>query len=296
MIFKRRPVGPVRRAQRTLLFLSPWLITFAVFWLYPLIFSLILSFCDYNVFHPDVFRFVGFKNYLRLFSDPEFYQAFKNTLIFVLGTTPVTTVLALALALLVNSVAKGTQFFRSAFFLPSIISIVVTATIFKSFYSPVGMLNRILEFFSLPGHAWLIEKGLALPAIMFMNIWAYTGYYMVLYLAALKAVPGQLYEAADVDGASDWQKFRYITLPQIHYMTIFILIVNSIRTWQVFPEIFTLTRGGPVGTTNSIVHLLYESAFRYHEMGYASALAYILLFIIMIFSIIQMKMLSGRKT
>ena len=286
MIFKRRPVGPVQRAQRTFLFLSPWLITFAVFWLYPLIFSLILSFCDYNVFHPDVFRFVGFKNYLRLFSDPEFYQAFKNTLIFVLGSTPITTVLALTLALLVNSVAKGSQFFRSAFFLPSIISIVVTATIFKSFYSPVGMLNRILEIFSLPGHAWLVEKGLALPAVMFMNIWAYTGYYMVLYLAALKAVPKQLYEAADVDGATDWQKFRYITLPQIHYMTIFILIVNSIRTWQVFPEIFTLTQGGPVGTTNSIVHLLYESAFRYHEMGYASALAYILLFIIM---------LSGRK-
>jgi multiple sugar transport system permease protein len=295
LIFKRRPVGPVQRAQRTFLFLSPWLITFAVFWLYPLIFSLILSFCDYNVFHPDVFRFVGFKNYLRLFSDPEFYQAFKNTLIFVLGSTPVTTILALTLALLVNSVAKGTQFFRSAFFLPSIISIVVTATIFKSFYSPVGMLNRILEIFSLPGHAWLVEKGLALPAIMFMNIWAYTGYYMVLYLAALKAVPKQLYEAADVDGATDWQKFRYITLPQIHYMTIFILIVNSIRTWQVFPEIFTLTRGGPVGTTNSIVHLLYESAFRYHEMGYASALAYILLFIIMLFSVVQMKLLSGRK-
>jgi multiple sugar transport system permease protein len=295
LIFKRRPVGPVQRAQRTFLFLSPWLITFAVFWLYPLIFSLILSFCDYNVFHPYVFRFVGFKNYLRLFSDPEFYQAFKNTLIFVLGSTPVTTILALTLALLVNSVAKGTQFFRSAFFLPSIISIVVTATIFKSFYSPVGMLNRILEIFSLPGHAWLVEKGLALPAIMFMNIWAYTGYYMVLYLAALKAVPKQLYEAADVDGATDWQKFRYITLPQIHYMTIFILIVNSIRTWQVFPEIFTLTRGGPVGTTNSIVHLLYESAFRYHEMGYASALAYILLFIIMLFSVVQMKLLSGRK-
>jgi multiple sugar transport system permease protein len=213
----------------------------------------------------------------------------------VLGSTPVTTILALTLALLVNSVAKGTQFFRSAFFLPSIISIVVTATIFKSFYSPVGMLNRILEIFSLPGHAWLVEKGLALPAIMFMNIWAYTGYYMVLYLAALKAVPKQLYEAADVDGATDWQKFRYITLPQIHYMTIFILIVNSIRTWQVFPEIFTLTRGGPVGTTNSIVHLLYESAFRYHEMGYASALAYILLFIIMLFSVVQMKLLSGRK-
>jgi multiple sugar transport system permease protein len=130
---------------------------------------------------------------------------------------------------------------------------------------------------------------------MFMNIWAYTGYYMVLYLAALKAVPRQYYEAAEVDGATDWQQFRYITLPQIHYMTIFILTVNTIRSWQVFPEIFTLTKGGPVGTTNSLVHLLYESAFRFHEMGYASALSYILLLIIMIFSLLQMKILSGRK-
>ncbi len=238
---------------------------------------------------------MGLNNYLRLLGDRDFLMAFRNTLIFVVGTTPVTTVLALALALMINSVYKGSEFFRSVFFLPSIISIIVTATIFKSIYAPVGALNRILEFFSLPGHAWLVEKGLALPAIMVMNIWAYTGYYMVLYLAALKAVPRTYYEAAEVDGASDWQQFRYITLPQIHYMTIFILTVNTIRSWQVFPEIFTLTKGGPVGTTNSLVHLLYESAFRYHEMGYASALSYVLLAIIMIFSLLQMRILSGRK-
>lgn len=295
MIPLRAKPGPIRRDQKTLIFLLPWLITFAVFWFYPLVFSLILSFCDYDVFHPAVFRFVGLSNYLRLFADSEFLMAFRNTLFFVVGTTPVTTVLALALALMINSVAKGSQIFRSVFFLPSIISIVVTATIFKSIYAPVGLLNRILEFFSLPGQAWLVEKGLALPAIMVMNIWAFTGYYMVLYLAALKAVPRQYYEAAEVDGATDWQQFRYITLPQIHYMTIFILTVNTIRSWQVFPEIFTLTKGGPVGTTNSLVHQLYESAFRYHEMGYASALSYVLLFIIMAFSIIQMKILSGRK-
>ncbi len=254
-----------------------------------------MSFCDYDVFHPAVFRFVGLKNYARLLGDPDFLMAFRNTLFFVVGTTPVTTVLALGLALLINSVSRGSQFFRSVFFLPSIISIVVTATIFKSIYAPVGMLNRILEFFSLPGQAWLVDKGLALPAIMLMNIWAFTGYYMVLFLAALKAVPRQFYEAAEVDGATDWQMFRYITLPQIHYMTIFVLTINTIRSWQVFPEIFTLTKGGPVGTTNSLVHLLYESAFRFHEMGYASALSYVLLFIIMTFSLLQMKLLTRRK-
>ncbi|MEW6712080.1 MAG: sugar ABC transporter permease [Candidatus Riflebacteria bacterium] len=265
-----------------------------VFWLYPLVYALLMSFCDFNAFHPDLFRFVGFANYLRLLHDPEFIQAFKNTLIFVVGTTPVTTILALALALMINRVCCGTGFFRSVFFLPSIVSIVVTATIFKSIYAPVGILNRILEFFSIPGHAWLVEKGLALPAIMMMSIWSFTGYYMVLYLAALKAVPRQYYEAAEVDGASDWQQFRYITLPQIRYMTIFILVMNTIRSWQVFPEIFTLTRGGPVGSTNTIVHLLYDTAFRYHQMGYASAMSYVLLFIVLALSVVQMRILGRR--
>jgi multiple sugar transport system permease protein len=117
---------------------------------------------------------------------------------------------------------------------------------------------------------------------------------MVLYLAALKAVPRQLYEAAEVDGATEWQQFRYVTLPQIHYMTIFILTVNTIRSWQVFPEVFTLTSGGPVGRTNTLVHHLYETAFRYHEMGYSAAISYVLLAIIMIFSLVQMYVLQGR--
>lgn len=294
MIGKTRRIGPIEKSQQVLLFLSPWLLTFAVFWLYPLVFSLILSFCDYDVFHPAMFSFAGFKNYWRLLGDGDFMQSFANTLIFVVGTTPVTTLLALALALMVNNVSRGSGIFRSIFFLPSIISIVVTATIFKSMYSPIGALNRFLAIFGLPGQAWLIEKNLAMPAIMLMNIWAYTGYYMILYLAALKAVPRQLYEAAEVDGADEWQQFRYITLPQIHYMTIFILVVNTIRSWQVFPEVFTLTRGGPVGSTNTMVHHLYETAFRYHEMGYASAISYVLLAIILVFSLLQMYVLQGK--
>ena len=180
----------------------PWLLTLAVFWIYPLVFSLVLSFSDYDVFHPELFSFVGFENYARLIKDSGFRQALFNTFIFVVGTTPVTTVLALILALMINSVRRGNQVFRSVFFLPSIVSIVVTASIFKSIYSPMGLLNRVIELFGLTGHGWLVEKSFAMPAIMMMNIWAYTGYYMVLYLAALTAVPKQLYEAAEVDGAT----------------------------------------------------------------------------------------------
>ena len=287
--------SPIERGQRTLLFLSPWLLTFLIFWLYPLFFSFILSFCSYDAFHPALFKFAGLQNYARLLGDRDFTGAFLNTLVFVVATTPVTTVLALALALLVNSLKRGSQFFRSVFFLPSIISIVVTATIFKSVYAPVGILNRLLAVFGIPAQAWLVDSDLAMPAIIVMNIWVYTGYYMVLYLAALKAVPGELYEAADVDGASDWQQFFHITLPQISYMTIFILTVNTIRNWQIFSEIFTLTRGGPVGSTDTLVHHLYETAFRYHEMGYASAMAFVLLVVILVFSLLQMRAMQAVR-
>lgn len=291
-----RPAGfGGREGQKAMLFLSPWLITFAVFWLYPLLFSLILSFSHYDVFQPEVFSPAGLTNYTRLFTDTDFRQSFFNTLLFVVCTTPVMAGMALVLALMVNNLRRGSAVFRSVFFLPSIISIVVTATVFKSFYSPVGMLNRIIALMGFTGRAWLIEKNLALPAVMLMNIWAFTGYYMVLYLAALKAVPRQLYEAAEVDGATDWQQFRYITLPQIHYMTIFIFTVNTIRSWQVFPEIFTLTRGGPVGSTNTLVHHLYETAFRYHEMGYASAVSFVLLTVILVFSVVQMLVLQRKS-
>ena len=275
--------------------MSPWLLTLAVFWIYPLIFSLILSFSDYDVFHPELFSFVGWENYIRLWHDASFRQALFNTFIFVIGTTPVTTVLALVLALMINSVRRGSQVFRSVFFLPSIVSIVVTATIFKSFYSPIGLLNRIVEFLGFSGHGWLVEKAFAMPAIMMMNIWAYTGYYMVLYLAALTAVPKQLYEAAEVDGADEWEQFWYITLPQIKYMTVFVVVINTIRSWQVFPEVFTLTHGGPVGSTDTLVHHLYDTAFRFHDMGYASAISFVLLAIIMVFAIIQMKILQSKK-
>lgn len=286
---------PARKPLFALLLLLPWILTFLVFWLYPLAFSFLLSFCDYDVFHEGAFRWTGLDNFTRLFGDSRFHQAFGNTLFFVLGTTPVTTVLALALALLIERMRAFQTLFRSAFFLPSIISIVVIATIFKSFYAPDGVLNEICAFVGIAPHAWLIETAWAMPAIMAMDIWSSVGYYMVLFLAALKSVPAQLYEAAEVDGAGEWAQFRHITLPQIRGMALFIIVINTIRSWQVFPEIFTLTRGGPLGTTDTLVHRVYEAAFRYHEMGYASAMAWVLFAVIMGLSLIQMRILREKS-
>lgn len=282
------------RPLHALLFLSPWLLTFFVFWLYPLAFSFLLSFCDYDVFHAGAFRWTGFDNFVRLFGDARFRQSFGNTLFFVVGTTPVTTLLALALALLVERVRSLQNLFRSAFFLPSIISMVVIATIFKSFYAPGGFLNAVMAYAGLQKHAWLVETAWAMPAIMAMDVWSSVGYYMVLFLAALKSVPAHLYEAAEVDGAGEWAQFRHITLPQIRGMVLFVVVMNSIRSWQVFPEIFTLTRGGPLGTTDTLVHRVYETAFRYHEMGYASAMAWVLFVVIMAMSLVQMRILREK--
>ncbi|MBF0410459.1 MAG: sugar ABC transporter permease [Candidatus Riflebacteria bacterium] len=272
----------------------PWAVTFIFFWLYPLVFSFFLSFCDYDVFHSENWRFVGLENFSRLFSDAKFAQSFGNTVFFVAGTTPVITLLALLLALLINELKKFEEFFRSAFFLPSIISIVVISTIFKYFYSPHGFLNQMMVFFGFPEQSWLVDPALAMPSIMVMDIWSSIGYYLVLFLAALKSIPVQYFEAAKVDGANSIQTFRHITLPSIKPMILFVLIINTIRAWQVFPEIFTLTRGGPLGTTDTIVHRLYETAFRFHEMGYASAMAYVLFAVIMVLSLIQIKLLGEK--
>lgn len=246
------------------------------------------------MFRAGAFRWTGFDNFVRLLGDARFRQAFGNTLFFVVGTTPVTTILALALALLIERVRSLQGLFRSAFFLPSIISMVVIATIFKSFYAPDGFLNAVVALAGFQKHAWLVETSWAMPAIMAMDVWSSVGYYMVLFLAALKSVPAHLYEAAEVDGAGEWAQFRHITLPQIRGMLLFVIVINIIRGWQVFPEIFTLTRGGPLGTTDTLVHRVYEAAFRYHEMGYASAMAWVLFAVIMALSLIQMHILRER--
>jgi len=273
------------------LFLAPWLTVFALFWLYPLAFSLVLSFCDYNVFHPESWRFTGLGNFLRLATDGRFLQSLSNTLFFALGTTPVTTLFGLFLAVLINNQRIGERLFRSAFFLPSILSVVVISTVFKSIYSIDGLLNESCSWVGISPREWLADPHLALFSIMAMDVWAATGYSMVLLLAALKAIPDQVYQAAEVDGATPWQSFRLITFPLLRPMLLFVVILNTIRSWQVFPEIFTMTRGGPLGTTDTMVHHLYETAFRSHEMGYASAMAYLLLTIIFVLSALQMKAL-----
>jgi multiple sugar transport system permease protein len=277
------------------LFASPWLITFLLFWLFPLLYSFLLGFTDYRLMKP-AYTWIGFDNYIRLFSDADFLEALKNTFIFVLGTIPVTTVIALALALLIERNFKGRTLFRSGFFLPSITSMVVIALIFTNLYSRGGYLYLLAELIGLspPEHGFLLSHKTSLFAIMAMDVWMSVGYYMLIFLAGLKSIPKELYEAAEIAGAGFFKKLRHITLPLLKPVALFIVVINTIKSFQVFVEIFVMTKGRYGSST--AVFFVYESGLTRFEFGYASAAAYILFLIIAGFSLAQFLMFKRGRT
>jgi multiple sugar transport system permease protein len=275
------------------LFVSPWFITLLIFWLFPLLYSLYLGFTDYKLLSPS-YSWVGFQNFVALFSDQDFLQSLKNTFIFVVGTIPVTTVISLLLALLIDKKFPGRTIFRSGYFMPSITSMVVIALIFTNLYSRGGYIYLLAEMVGLspPDNGFLLSNKTALFSVMAMDVWMSVGYYMLLFLAGLKSIPKELYEAAEVAGASAWRKFVSITLPLLKPVMLFIIVINTIKSFQVFVEIFVMTKGRYGSST--AVYFIYEIGLNRFEFGYASAAAYILFFIIALFSIIQFGLLRQR--
>ncbi|MEW5795435.1 MAG: sugar ABC transporter permease [Candidatus Zixiibacteriota bacterium] len=275
---------------------SPWTVTFALFWAFPVLYSLAMSFTDYGLLS-GASNWIGLPNYQELFADPDFLGALKNTFVFVLGTIPVTTVLALAMALLVNRQFRGRAFFRSAFFLPSITSMVVIALVFTNLLSRGGYIALLAEMagFSPPEHGFLYSDSTALYAIMAMDVWMSVGYYMLIFLAGLKSIPDELYEAAEIAGAGPVRTFFSVTLPLLRPVALFVIVINSIKSFQVFVEIFVMTKGK--FDTSTGVYFIYEqgltTAFR---LGYASAAAYVLFVIIGLFSIPQFLLMRRRST
>ncbi len=279
----------------TLILLSPWIVLFSVFGIFPIIFSLYMSFTNYTGLSPH-FNFVGLSNYVKAFSDEVFLIALKNTFVFVIGTIPFTTTIALFFAILINSrFLPLKDLFKAGFFLPSVISMVVISTIWLYLYSADGFFNKMVALLGFePLHtSWLASPKTALLSIMIMDVWAAIGYYTILFLAGLQSIPGELYEAASIDGATRKDAFFKITLPLLKPTLFFVIALNTIRSFQIFSEIFTMTGGGPANATQTVVHYLYITGFRRFEMGYASAIAYILVFIIMIFTLIQKRVLRS---
>ncbi|TMQ67026.1 MAG: sugar ABC transporter permease [Candidatus Eisenbacteria bacterium] len=272
--------------------LAPWGLCFAVFGVFPLAYSLILSFLSYNPLRPDLVRWVGLDNYARALASPAFWHALRTTAIFVAGTLPVTLVLAYTVAALLARARRGEGFFRAAIFFPATLSMVVISLVFKSLYAEEGLLNGWLGVLGLPHIHWLLDVRLALPSIMAMDVWASVGYYAILILAARKTLPGEQLEAARLEGISPLLIERKIVLPHLRPVLLFVVLLNTIRAFQIFIEPFVLTRGGPLESTLTLVYHIYERAFYHFEMGYASALAFLLLLLVGLILAVQRRLLG----
>jgi multiple sugar transport system permease protein len=274
------------------LFISAPVLGFLLFAFIPITYSVYVSFTKFDVFNPPTFN--GLENYNKLlFEDPLFWKTMFNTFYAALGI-PIGMVVALGIATALNQKIVGINIFRTAFFLPTISSIVAMTLLWKwIFNSDFGLLNHLLSYVGIQGPAWLHDETWAMPAMIIQGVWGGLGFNMVLYLAALQGVPSSLYEAADIDGANGWQKFRYITIPGISPTTLFILITSIIGALQDFPRFLLMTEGGPNFSTTTIVLYLFNNAFRYLDMGYASAMAWILGIVIMAITLINFKLSKG---
>jgi multiple sugar transport system permease protein len=270
----------------------PAFVSATVFLYIPMIFSGFWSFTKYNGLLPP--QWVGLENYRALFHDERFLKALWNTVLFVILGMGIGPILGLITALLLNQKVRGRGFFRAAYFLPVMTSLVVVATIWKILLQDNGIINEIVGFFGLPGHAWLNDTTTALPAVVVTSIWQGFGFETVVFLAALQSIPGDYYDAALVDGASAWQRFRHVTLPALRPTVMFVYIIGIIGSFQVFDQIFVMTNGGPIDSTRTLVFDLYD---RFHQLklGEASAVAYVLLIILATLSYIQIRVFEERS-
>jgi ABC-type sugar transport system permease subunit len=268
------------------LMVSPYLIHLTLFILFPVVFSIILTFHKWNII--SSMEFVGFDNFIRLFQDRLFWKAIINTIVFLLVHIPLQIIVALALAYLLNRKIFMRGFFRAAFFLPVVISGVVVTMLWQQLYAyDSGLLNRILINIGADKVGWLSNQNLAMTSIAFMATWKNVGLYVILFLIGLQTVPKMYYEAADVEGASSWQKFRHITLPSINPTIFMVTILSTIGGFSLFIEPYIMTGGGPLNSTLSAMLYIYKQAFEYYHMGYSATLGVFFAMIIMLVVVIQ---------
>lgn len=285
--------------RAALLFLAPALVLLIVFFFVPVVAGLALSLTDFDLYtigDARNLRFVGLRNYGDLLTSGIFWTAFANTMYFALVGGPLTVAVSLAAALLVN--AKLTRFkplFRTIYFAPVVTTLVAVAIVFKYLYHPrFGMLNRFLDFLGLPQPEWLGNPRLAMFAIILLAVWKGFGYTMLIFIAGLQQIPEELYEAARLDGAGAWRQFRHVTLPMLAPTFLFVGIVVAIGQLQIFAEPYVMTRGGPLNRTVTIVMLMYEQGFKFWEMGYAAAVAFVLFLVIGAATLLQLKLQDNR--
>jgi multiple sugar transport system permease protein len=284
--------GPSRRSHRgretlsAYLLLSPALLLLSLFVFGPLAFVVGVAFFDWDFLRPER-SFVGLANFAELAGDTLFRIALRNTTVYALGVVPAQTALALLLALLVNRKIPARSLFRAAFYVPAITSSVVTSILFLWIYAKPGLLNYLLSEFGIAGPDWIGSPKYALFAIMALNVWSTSGYFMVAFLAGLQNIPAALYEAARLDGAGAVARFRFVTLPGLRPTLFFVVTVGLIGCFQVFDQIYVMSAGGPVNAITTLSYFIYLCAFRYFRFGYAAAAALMLFALILLVTRLQ---------
>ena len=289
------PVSATRRQQTisAWIFLAVPVVLFAVFLLLPVVMAIGLSLTDYSVIGD--FAWVGLDNYARIVDDPIFWVAVRNTALYTALYVPAGLLVALGTALLLNRSTRTARVFRTLFYIPVVSSTVATAAIWFWLLNPqYGLLNAVLGWFGIDGPAWLYDSQWAMVAIVMMSVWAGFGANMIVYLGALQGVPGELVDAARVDGAGVFRVFWHVTRPAISRATFLILTLLLIAAFQVFDQAYVLTKGGPGNSTLTLVYYIYDRGFGRLEMGYASALSFVLFLAILVFSVANARV-TGRE-
>jgi len=268
-------------------FLLPVGIPLTLFWIIPNLFSLGISFTDWD-FMTNGFHFVGLDNYFNLFTQSSFKQALLNTLYFGFGTVIPTIVLGLGFALFFRKNFKGSAIYKLMIFSPWVTPTVAVSIVWSLLYEPkLGVINTVLGLVGIPGLDWLKSSETAMLAVIIVTVWKLVGWTMIFYIGALEKVPESLYEAASIDGANAWQKFRNVTLPMVSPTTFFLIVVNTIVSLQAYDQIKILTQGGPSGSTRTLLYLFFQQAFEQFDMGSATAIAFIILIITILLSFIN---------
>jgi multiple sugar transport system permease protein len=277
------------------LLVGPALLVIVLFFFLPVAASWLLSLTDFDVYavaRPERLRVVGLANYTRLLEDARFWVALRNTLYFVLVGGPLSVAVSLGAALLLNAqVVRGRAFFRTVLFLPVVTTLVAVAVVWRYLYHPRhGLQNRQLAAVGIAPVDWLGDPAWAMPAIILLAVWKNFGFNMIIFLAGLQAIPERLYEAARLDGAGAWRQFRHVTVPMLAPTFLFVAIITTIGYFQLFAEPYVMTQGGPANSTLSVVLLMYEEGFRWWNMGYGAAIAFVLFLIILAGTVVQTRL------
>jgi multiple sugar transport system permease protein len=276
-------------------FLAPAVIAIFVFFFIPVIAAFFISFTDFDIYalgDLSTLRFIGFNNYIELFNDTLFWKALKNTFYFVFAAAPLSIAVSLGAAILLNSkLIKFKGIFRLSYFIPVVTTLVAVAIVWRFIYhTRFGLMNYFLSLFGINPVDWLGDPDWAMPAIILMAVWKNFGYNMIIFIAGLQNIPEDLYEAASIEGAGGFQKFKSITLPMLAPTTLFVSIITMIGFFQLFAEPYVMTQGGPLNSTLSIVQYMYQEGFRWWNMGYSASIAFVLFLIIFAGTLIQFRL------